>query len=101
LKKNWTCFSELLKLNIEEIARSLQAANERTNAISKTIDALSMRRGNLATPGDFTIAAIARLLALAEELLVRHDWLVRMRIFHVLDISTVFGHANHEPHALF
>ena len=60
----------------------------------------SVLDGYLATAGDLTIAAVARLLALPEEFLVRHDRLVRMRIFHVVDISTVFGHANHEPHAL-
>jgi hypothetical protein len=55
--------------------------------------------GKLTTPSA-TPRAIARFLALAEKLLVRHRDLVRMLALHVREIGVVLGQADHQAHAL-
>src|SRR5690606_24504810 len=57
---------------------------------------LSRRRSAAGSPA----SAIARLLALAEEFLVRHRRLVRVGTLHMRQVGVVLGQADHQPQAL-
>lgn len=77
--------------------RPCQFATNSLHCGSALINTPSCRQP-LTTSAD--LSSIPCFLTLPEEFLIRHDRLIGMRDFHVIDIRAVLGHAYHQPHAL-